>query len=73
MELMDYVPFPALQGLSKTFIKIWQAVQQVSVSFDLLWTGSDLSDSNDHDFSADEPAGLSPPDADLHYHFGCNY
>ncbi|KAF9562878.1 hypothetical protein CPC08DRAFT_633569 [Agrocybe pediades] len=32
MELMDYVPFPALQGVAKVFIKIWQAVQQVSMN-----------------------------------------
>ncbi|KDR78325.1 hypothetical protein GALMADRAFT_245445 [Galerina marginata CBS 339.88] len=32
IELMEYVPVPALQGISKTFTAIWKAVQQVSMN-----------------------------------------
>ncbi|PPQ82740.1 hypothetical protein CVT25_009294 [Psilocybe cyanescens] len=32
IELMEYAPVPALQGLSKTFMGIWKTVQQVSMN-----------------------------------------
>lgn len=31
METMEFIPDPILQGLAKTFLSIWKAVQQISV------------------------------------------